>query len=365
MRAKNIKVGLFVLAGMLFAGIVIFLLGDERRLFETAVEYRTTFTDVQGLKPGASIRMGGLDIGHVASVGYGKDPNDSSISVTLYVVRSEAQRVKLDSKARIATKGLLGDKMIELTRGKSPEAAKLGADIVSEEPDDLLAKVPGMADKVDLALSGLTRVTESLGNEQLQKDLRRSAASLSTVLGQVADGDGYPHKFLSDKQEAERISRTVADLDRTAAELSATLAEVREIVARVKSGPGLTHDVIYGEAGKKELIAIGEVAHEAALSLKGIRESESLMHDVLYGGKSTGGDTLANVSAITGDLRVITAGMRQGKGTLGALLVDPSVYEDMKVLLGNVERNDVLRALVRYSIKQDEKKPQIQIGKTP
>ena len=54
--------------------------------------------------------------------------------------------------------------------------------------------------------------------------------------------------------------------------------------------------------------------------------------------------------------------MRQGKGTVGALLVDPSVYEDMKMVLGNVERNDVLRALVRYSIKQDEKKPEVQVG---
>jgi phospholipid/cholesterol/gamma-HCH transport system substrate-binding protein len=29
----------------------------------------------------------------------------------------------------------------------------------------------------------------------------------------------------------------------------------------------------------------------------------------------------------------------------------------MKVVLGNVRRNDVLRALVRYSIKQDEAPP--------
>ena len=46
-------------------------------------------------------------------------------------------------------------------------------------------------------------------------------------------------------------------------------------------------------------------------------------------------------------------------------IVDPSVYEDMKLVLGNVERNDVLRALVRYSIKQDEKKPAVSVGKAP
>jgi phospholipid/cholesterol/gamma-HCH transport system substrate-binding protein len=99
-----------------------------------------------------------------------------------------------------------------------------------------------------------------------------------------------------------------------------------------------------------------------ALTLKGVRDADSLTHDVLYGGKGNGAEAIANVTAITADLRAITADMRKGKGTVGALLVDPSVYEDMKVLLGNVQRNDVLRALVRYSIKQDEKKPDVKVG---
>jgi phospholipid/cholesterol/gamma-HCH transport system substrate-binding protein len=46
--------------------------------------------------------------------------------------------------------------------------------------------------------------------------------------------------------------------------------------------------------------------------------------------------------------------VKAGRGTVGGLLVDPSVYEDIKSLVGNVERNHVLRALVRYSIKQNE-----------
>jgi phospholipid/cholesterol/gamma-HCH transport system substrate-binding protein len=49
----------------------------------------------------------------------------------------------------------------------------------------------------------------------------------------------------------------------------------------------------------------------------------------------------------------MVSGMREGKGTLGALMVDPSVYEDLKMLLGNIQRNQALRALVRYSIRRD------------
>src|SRR5690349_8265935 len=118
MHARDIKVGLFVLAGLILAGVVIFLIGDERRLFASSVEFHTKFHDVEGLKPGAPIRMGGIDVGHVDAVGYGKNATDTTIYVDLSIVKSEAGRIKTDSVVKIATKGLLGDKMIEITKGK-------------------------------------------------------------------------------------------------------------------------------------------------------------------------------------------------------------------------------------------------------
>jgi phospholipid/cholesterol/gamma-HCH transport system substrate-binding protein len=69
---------------------------------------------------------------------------------------------------------------------------------------------------------------------------------------------------------------------------------------------------------------------------------------------------MQNLNAMSGDLKAIVADMRAGKGTLGALLVDPSIYEDLKVVLGNVERNKALRALVRYSIRRDEATPSVE-----
>ncbi|MCK6591776.1 MAG: MCE family protein, partial [Polyangiaceae bacterium] len=57
---RDLKVGAFVLAGLLFSAVVIFLIGDERRLFSSSVVFKTKFADVQGLKSGAPIRMGGI-----------------------------------------------------------------------------------------------------------------------------------------------------------------------------------------------------------------------------------------------------------------------------------------------------------------
>lgn len=356
------KVGLFVFVGLVMTGLVIFLIGDERRLFSSAVTFTTRFSDVQGLKDGAPIRMGGIDIGHVDSVGYGKDPGDTTIYVTLSIVRAEAGRIKQDSLARIATKGLLGDKMIEITKGKLPQSVPPGGEIAAEEPDDMLGKVAGMAGKAETTMTNIERLSSELANEELHRDLRQSVAAANALLRGVNDGEGYAKRLLVDKEEAERISHLVAGLDRTSAEMTTTLRTLNGILARVEKGPGFAHDVIYGDGPSKEISQFGAAAEEVAVTLKTVRESDSFVHDALYGGKGGGAEALSNVTAMTADLRAIVADVRRGKGTVGALLVDPSVYEDLKAVLGNVQRNDVLRALVRYSIKEDEQKKPPVVG---
>jgi phospholipid/cholesterol/gamma-HCH transport system substrate-binding protein len=360
--SRDLKIGAFVLMGLLFAAAVIFLIGDERRLFASSVGFTTRFQDVGGLKAGAPVRMGGIDIGNVESVGYdAKAGSDTTVYVSLRIVSSEASRIKSDSKALISTKGLLGDKMIELTVGKSADSMPAGSEIPSDPGIDVMGKVTGMADKADLLIESLTRVSEPLGNEELHADIRGSVASIRTILHEVAEGQGYPHKLLTDPAESERISRMVDNLERTSNELQMTLRKTREVIARVESGPGFAHDVVYGE-GPKGLAEFSDAASEVALTLRGVRESDSLAHDIVYGGKGDGAEALTNVTAITADVRAIVSDMRAGKGTIGALLVDPSVYEDVKVVLGNVQRNDVLRALVRYSIHRDEARPSVEVS---
>lgn len=356
------KVGLFVFVGLVLSALVIFLIGDERRLFSTSVNFTTKFADVQGLKEGAPIRMGGIDIGHVDSVAYGADPLDTTIYVSLNIVRAEAGRIKRDSVAKITTKGLLGDKMIEITKGQVRENVPPGGEIPGEEPGDMLGKVSGMAGKAETTMNNIERLSAELAKEELHRDLRESVASANALLKGVNDGEGYAKRLLVDKDEAERISRLVTSLDRSSHEINTTLRSINAILARVEKGPGFAHDVIYGDGPSKEITQFGAAAQEVATTLKAVRESDSFVHDALYGGKGGGAEALSNVTAMTADLRAIVADVRKGKGTVGALLVDPSVYEDLKVVLGNVQRNDVLRSLVRYSIKEDEQKKPPVVG---
>jgi phospholipid/cholesterol/gamma-HCH transport system substrate-binding protein len=101
-------------------------------------------------------------------------------------------------------------------------------------------------------------------------------------------------------------------------------------------------------------------AVELHRSLSAVRTGNGLAHSIVYGDDQTQ-HLMGNVNAMSDDLRQIIANMKAGRGTVGALLVDPTVYEDIKALVGNVERNQVLRGLVRYSIKQNEDRPHAEV----
>jgi phospholipid/cholesterol/gamma-HCH transport system substrate-binding protein len=367
-KSREYKVGAFVLAGLTAIGGVIFLIGEERQLFADKLEYRTSFQDVQGLTAGSTVRMGGIDIGKVTKVGYVPDTTDRKIHVSLAVLEDQAPRIKLDSVATIEGKGLLGDKMLSISIGSADKGVlPPGGFITAKESEDLAAvmtKFGTLPGKIEKVVDNLERTTAALSDESLQKDIKGATASLNGVLSSLENREGYVGKLLSDPKESERISALTQNLVRVTGELSQTAEGVNQVLAQVRNGPGLAHEVLYGAESQKAVAQFGGAADELRLTLKGIRDGNGIARSVIYGDQASE-QTMANLNAMSEDLKSIVADMRAGKGTLGALLVDPSIYEDLKVVLGNVERNKALRALVRYSIRRDEAAPSVEDPSPP
>jgi phospholipid/cholesterol/gamma-HCH transport system substrate-binding protein len=361
---REIKVGLFVLVGLVVFGLVIFLIGDERQAFERKDAYSAVFDDVQGLKRGSTVRMGGVDVGAVTDVRYSDDPDDLKLYVEFTVVRGEARRIRTDSFVFIDNKGLLGDKMVTLKAG-TPGAERIPAGgTIPTKPAkdiaDMVGQVANISAKAETVMGNLEKTTGAMSEERFTQDVQGSVRSLHNVLKNLDEGNGYASKLLKDPVEAERLSRTLTNLERATVELNQTLRGVNAIVHRVQSGPGFAHDVLYGDAPTKTVASFGNAADELALTLKGVREGNGPAKSLIYGDDKSQ-ELMGNINAMSRDLRQIVAGVRAGKGTVGALLVDPSVYEDLKMVLGNVERNKAVRALVRYSIKQDETRPKVEV----
>lgn len=356
-KSRQIKVGLFVLLAFALATIAIFLIGDNRRQWDRKVTFHARFHNVAGLKSGASVRIGGVDVGSVSDVSYGQDPKDTQINVKFTVSRQEAARVKADTTARIVGRGLLGDKMIELTGGDprapgAPDGATIGSEA---EPSDLgkaMADIQDAARDAKASLRNVQIASEKIADPAFNEDLHGSIKSLREIFDGIAHKKGAAHDFIFDPDEAKRVERILANLDVASANLAAASADAREIALRAKTGPGVAHTLVY-DAKAAESVA-GSLA-EIHGALEGVRTGNGLARAFVYGDDAGSSQkVMTNLSAMSDDLRDIVANVKAGRGTVGALLVDPSVYEDIKTLVGNVERNQVLRALVRYSIKQNE-----------
>lgn len=367
-QGRSIKVGLFVIVALVLATASIFVIGDNRRAWDRKVSFTGKFNDVVGLKPGSAVRMGGIDVGSVTTVAYGDKADDTKIYVTVAVARNEARRVRPDTVMRVVNKGLLGDKMVDLSGGdpRKPQAPD-GAMIASEEePADMgkaIEKMSDVAKKADLTMDAIKRTSEQLADPQLAEDVKGSVKSLRAILDGVANNkDGLAHRLIYDPEEAKKVDHILSNLDAASANLNAISADAREIANRAKTGPGLVHTIVYDD--KMAAGASGTLV-ELNNSLTALRTSNGLGHAIIYGDDSTQ-HVMGNVSAMSDDLREIVANVKAGRGTIGALLVDPSVYEDIKSLVGNVERNQVLRALVRYSIKQNEQgRPHADVNDKP
>ena len=351
---RSIKVGIFVLFGLVLMSAIIFVIGENRHVWDSKVKYEAAFGEVAGLKPGAPVRMGGVDIGSVTEVSHRADPKDPRIYVTLSVVKSESVRIREDTVAQINNKGLLGDKMVELTTsGTGPQLAA-GARIRTEEPLDLgkyVAKFENIANKAEAAVENIEKGTRAFSDPQFGEDVRVTVHAVRDLTDGLAHNDSVVHRLLVDPHEGQKLDRVLSNLD-------GTMSDFHDVSTHVRTGPGIAHALVYD--GELSSHAAGSLA-EIHGDLEQIRKGNGLAHALLYGDTDTT-HVMGNVNAMSDDLREIVHNMKEGKGTLGALLVDPSVYEDIKGIVGNVDRNQVLRALVRYSIKADEGRPVVKVG---
>jgi phospholipid/cholesterol/gamma-HCH transport system substrate-binding protein len=135
---------------------------------------------------------------------------------------------------------------------------------------------------------------------------------------------------------ARRFDETLAgsDLKHILRSVTAALESVQRLTERAERGPGLLHLLVYDRQLASQFRELGPaVEHVAAAS----READKLM---------------AQLDKAAGDVSQVVAYVKSGQGTLGGVIYDPAIYEDLRTIVGRVRRSVVLRTLARFVIKQ-------------
>jgi phospholipid/cholesterol/gamma-HCH transport system substrate-binding protein len=352
---QNVTVGAFVSVALAVLALTVFVIGQERSMFKRKTRLWTSFSDINGLVVGAPVRLAGVDVGRVQSIDFASELNQLDARISLVIEDRYMGRVRSDSRAYIDSKGLLGDKIINVSVGTPKGSALNEGDYLTPKRglsfESLAQEVESTARAIGDAANRTGGAVSEIASPEVTDNLRRSSEALALVLEAVAHGDGIAHHLLYDPSYAQRTATILTNLADASANAKTASARADSILARVAAGPGGLNSLVYGSDASE---AVRELRHAAAGFAEltdqlnhGHGLAEALLRD------DSGRELITNLTQFSERLNRVSSEVEAGHGTLGGLIVDPTVYEDMKTVLGNIERNVIFKALIRMTIKED------------
>jgi len=287
------KLGIFVVLAI-FAAIFITEMVGGTDIFQRGYKVNAEFQTVQELKVGDSVKMAGVEIGHVEKIALA----DGKVAVTMKLHPDAV--VKTDSQATVKFAGLMGQNFVAIGFG-TPSAPKAAAGTLlqsAEQPDlsAIMAKLDGAAagiqnltksfsgDTIDNLLGPLTEMIK-----QNREHISNTLSNMESISGQIASGQGTVGKVIYDQTLYNSALLTVTNLQEA-------VTQAKQLVNGISSGQG----------------TLGKLATD----------------DALY---------LATTASMT-NLNQILFKINHGEGTIGKLVNNQDFYNNAKLSLQKLDK---------------------------
>ena len=290
MKIKNeTKVG--ILAAFAIALLIIgynFLKGNS--IFSNETTLRAKYTRVDGLTVSKPILINGYQIGRVAKL---ELQTDGTIIATLNI--NSKYEIPDNSIARLEGTDLLGSKAIVMSLGNSKKMAEDGDMLNANVEKGLMEQVQPVQKKAELIIGKMDSILSSVNsilNPNFQKNVDKSFNSIAGTLASL-----------------ETTSKKVDGLvGSESARIEAIFKNVEGITANLNNNNKKISDI---------LTNINTVTDKfAAANFK---------------------ETLDKANSAIGDLQSVIAGIKDGKGSLGLLLNDTKMYDNLNSASKNLD----------------------------
>jgi phospholipid/cholesterol/gamma-HCH transport system substrate-binding protein len=313
-----------LIAFLLFLGFTFLIRGN---LFGAEMEVNVLFERVSGLEVGSPVYIAGVYAGEVTSISYRPQHMGKPVVVTLGLNRDFA--LYSNATVRIVQSGLIGDKRVELDPG-TPEKAKLqsGEAVVGEpqfDVDQALRKSQAIVD--DLAAS-IRSLRTLITDEANLGAVRNTIQALEESIGEI-------NVIL--KENRENLRETTANL-RTATERMNTLIEsTQTAVDRTSNNLEETQQAV--------VRALDQFEKQATRGAEQFEQVANRMESTLEETRTLVANTneklapaFDNAAAAAESLNQLLVQLREGKGTLGRLINDPSPFVELDRLLRGIRQ---------------------------
>jgi len=198
--SQKIKTGIFVIAGLGIFLMIIFFIGNQKNLFRSTIQLHINYKTVSGLQEGNFVRFAGINVGSVDVIDI---INDTTVRVDISVQKRMKKFLKVDSRASIATDGLMGDKLVQIAPGsvKAPLISENG-ELVAVNPFDM-DKIMAKVEKVGIRVESIVSNIDTL------------SGNLSGIFGKVNNGKGSLGKLINNDKMSNDLEKTISSANTT------------------------------------------------------------------------------------------------------------------------------------------------------
>ena len=300
---NNVKLGAFVLAGLVFLVVLLYMIGRNQNMFGSNFILIAHFENVQGLKAGNNLRYGGIDVGTVKKINI---LNDTMMEVVMTIDEKMKSIIHKNALASIGTDGLVGNKVVNMVSAKQPSSPVEDGDIIATK-----------------SLSDMDEMLETL--DKTNNDINIIAGEMKTAMQRVNNSDAL-WGLLEDKELPQQLKASVANIRLATLKANSMVNDLNSIVHDVKSGKGSAGVILTDTTLVYNL-------NTAILKMKTIGDSaDALLHEIT-----------TTVSGIKTDIN-------SGKGPVSAMLKDSVMTAKISSTLDNIQEgtdgfNETMEAL--------------------
>lgn len=228
---REIKVGLFAIVVLVIGwGVIKYLKGID--VFSSTNVYYAYYDQVGGIQPASHVMIYGVKVGTVTNVTLNTDPT-KGVEVELTI--NKDYQIPVDSKAKIYSDGLMGGKAVEIVYGSSTEMLPNEGTIQTAKSTDLMelagSEMENMLAKVTVIMDNLTQTLESVNTLMAQ-----NTASLTNIVSNVDGLTGNANQMLA--KERVHLEQTLESLGKFSKSLGDNADEIDAILGNLNTFSG-------------------------------------------------------------------------------------------------------------------------------
>ncbi len=197
----ELKVGVFILIGIVILFIIVFSIGDIN-LSKTGYRIKVLFNFASGIGGSAPVRLAGVGVGQVQGIRVFYDEKAKQTKAELTAWINDQTKIEEDARITINTLGLLGEKYLEIFPGTSGKPClKNNATVIGQDPvpmEKVTENLAKLSDSVTVIVERLRKgegtVGKLLAEDDVYNDLKATAANFKAFSEDIRK---YPWKLLA------------------------------------------------------------------------------------------------------------------------------------------------------------------------